>query len=120
MLKNDFYTVQDLQRDDASLECGIAYNRQHAIFTGHFPGQPVVPGVCTLQMIKELLQEATGLSLHLQKAAQVKYLRLVTPELQPVLRLQWQQQEGQWLVTASLRDGDADLFKLSGAVFMAS
>lgn len=120
MLKNSFYTIQDLQRQEAALSCTVAYNAQHAIFEGHFPGQPVVPGVCTLQLLKELLEEATGERLQLLKAAQVKYLRLITPEQTPVVSLQWQQQDGQWLVTASLRDQEVDLFKLSGAVFAAA
>lgn len=120
MLMNDFYTVRDLQYGEASLHCSITYDPLHRIFAGHFPGQPVVPGACTLQMVGELLRQATGKALHLQKAAQVKYLRLVTPELTPVFSLQWQQQDGQWSVTAVLRDGDTDLFKLSGAVFSAA
>ena len=30
----------------------VMLNPQHAIYNGHFPQQPVVPGVCMLQMIK--------------------------------------------------------------------
>ena len=35
----------------------VMLNPQHAIYSGHFPQQPVVPGVCMLQIIKECVEK---------------------------------------------------------------
>ena len=35
----------------------VMLNPQHAIYNGHFPQQPVVPGVCMLQIIKECIEK---------------------------------------------------------------
>ena len=35
----------------------VMLNPQHPIYNGHFPQQPVVPGVCMLQMIKECIEK---------------------------------------------------------------
>lgn len=35
----------------------VMLNPQHAIYSGHFPQQPVVPGVCMLQIIKECIEK---------------------------------------------------------------
>ena len=51
MLMNDFYTISDLQTEEFSISCKATFNKDHDIFNGHFPGQPVVPGVCMMQMI---------------------------------------------------------------------
>lgn len=118
MLMNDFYTVQDLQYQDNRMTCRISYDEQHPVFKGHFPGQPVVPGVCTLQTIKELLETMLQRKLVLQQAAQVKYLRLLTPDRKPSVLVEVQEQAGQWQANASLQDEGTDVFKLSGAVYV--
>ena len=35
----------------------VMLNPQHVIYNGHFPQQPVVPGVCMLQIIKECIEK---------------------------------------------------------------
>jgi 3-hydroxymyristoyl/3-hydroxydecanoyl-(acyl carrier protein) dehydratase len=56
MLLNSFYTLEAApETTPTRVQATIRLNPDHAIFAGHFPGQPVVPGVCMLQIIKELL-----------------------------------------------------------------
>lgn len=56
MLINDFYTTTNVQQNDADYSCLIVFNAGHSIFSGHFPGHPVVPGVCMMEIVKELMQ----------------------------------------------------------------
>ena len=114
MLMNDFYRIEYLQRDPNSLSCKITFNRQHDIFKGHFPGQPVVPGVCMMEMVKELLEQHTDQSLWLRDAGQVKFLQLITPEVAPQIAINWSAQNEGYQVTALFK-GERDLFKLTGA-----
>jgi 3-hydroxyacyl-[acyl-carrier-protein] dehydratase len=59
MLQPDFYSfIRIVSNGSSSLEASFLLNPKHAIFAGHFPGQPVVPGVCMLQIIKEGLEQA--------------------------------------------------------------
>lgn len=50
----------------------------HPAFAGHFPGQPVLPGVVLLDLILAAADLA-GHGLRLQGIAQVKFLRPVGP-----------------------------------------
>lgn len=118
MLMNDFYTVQDLQSDEGSLQCRVIYNASHAIFEGHFPGQPVVPGVCTIQMVKELLEQQLDKKLLLRSTGQVKFLQLILPDVQPEVTISWKETEQGYLVNAVLKK-EADLFKLTGTFEVA-
>ena len=52
MLKNDFFTFTALQLEGDMVTTNIELNAAHSIFKGHFPGQPIVPGVCMMQMVK--------------------------------------------------------------------
>jgi 3-hydroxyacyl-[acyl-carrier-protein] dehydratase len=80
MLKDSFYTI--LNFDSAAegvIRASFQLHTEHAIFQGHFPGLPVVPGVCMLHMVKECLQQATGLRFRLQLANNIKFLSVLDP-----------------------------------------
>lgn len=109
----DFYTVHDLQLAESRLSCRVSFNAEHEIFGGHFPQQPVVPGVCTMHLLKKLLEEAVGKPLRLQYAGTVKFLRLITPEVAPDLVLEWKNSDKGYAVTAVLKDGEAAVFKMN-------
>jgi 3-hydroxyacyl-[acyl-carrier-protein] dehydratase len=113
MLMNDFYTVSELHSEEHSISCKASFNKDHDIFNGHFPGQPVVPGVCMMQMVKELLEQQFGKKLILRSTGQVKFLRLITPEIAPLVGISWKDTDSGYLVTALFKD-EIDLFKLSG------
>ena len=44
-----------------------------------FPEVPVVPGVCMMQMVKELVEDFTGQRLRLSKADHLKFLTIINP-----------------------------------------
>ena len=81
MLKNDLYF---LEKSDVNIEEGTAslivkLNAEHDIFLGHFPGSPVLPGVCIVQIIKEMLSEIIKNDLMLVKSNSIKFLNLISP-----------------------------------------
>ncbi len=86
MLKDSFYTISEITTEAFSLIASLRLREDHPIYQGHFPGQPVVPGVCLLQMVKELAAMATKKTLILQKADTMKFLQQIDPRFTPVLR----------------------------------
>ena len=115
MLMNDFYKIDYMQREPNSFTCKVLFNAQHDIFTGHFPSQPVVPGVCMMQMIKELLEAQTDKLLWLRNAGQVKFLQLITPDTEPTVYVSWDEGEMGYNVKASFKNDAGYLFKLTGS-----
>ena len=85
MLKNKLYTILALTTDEKreKISALISLNKDHAIFGGHFPGNPILPGVCTVQIVKELLETSFGSELMLRKASNIKYLGFVSPTASP-------------------------------------
>jgi len=114
VLLNDFYTVADVTPEGNQYSCRIVFNASHAIFGGHFPGHPVVPGVCMMEIVKELLQLHLGSSLMLRTAGNVKFLQLITPDVQPIINISWAQNDQGYKVIASFRNDTTILFKLDG------
>lgn len=79
ILAGDFYTVANMTTEEGRTSAVLKINPGHAIFQGHFPGQPVVPGVCMMQMIKELLETATSRVLTLHTGLDLKFLSVIDP-----------------------------------------
>ncbi len=86
---NDFYTLQSYeQAENGSYTAYITLNKDHEIFKGHFPGNPVTPGVCMMQIVKELSEEFTGWPLFLKTASNIKFMAIINPFETPDLKLQ--------------------------------
>src|SRR4051812_1982241 len=108
MLLNNFCTIQYMQSGDMAIACTILFNASHEIFEGHFPGQPVVPGVCTMQIVKELMEQHTGKRLFLQQAANVKFLQLIVPDVQPAVTISWKEHDSALNTTVVFKAADKD------------
>src|SRR5690606_32054188 len=83
------YTINEFQKlaDDKAL-VSITINSGHQIFEGHFPGQPVTPGVCMMQIIKELGEKWSNKKLMLKTAKNVKFMAIINPEKNPKVQVE--------------------------------
>jgi len=81
MLKDDFFYIQSVNDDHGVISAMLEINPSHKIFEGHFPGQPVVPGVCMMEMVKEVTETVTGREMFLQKADTIKFLSVIDPNI---------------------------------------
>lgn len=87
MQLKDFYKLNSLEVSEDSAIAKITINKGHDIFKGHFPGNPVTPGVCMIQIIKELTEEIVGKKLFMQSASNIKFMAIINPEINPDLEL---------------------------------
>lgn len=86
MLINDFfYITKNIQQSEDKIVASVKINPAHQIFRAHFPGNPVVPGVVSIQMINEILSEYLGKKLMLLKARNIKFPAMINPYINPEL-----------------------------------
>lgn len=94
----------------------ISLNPDHEVYGGHFPDQPVVPGVVQIQIIKELVEKAVNQKLVLAEMAFSKFLNMIVPLQSPVLKLEikftWQ--EDQFHFSALVKDEELVFTKVKG------
>lgn len=96
MLLKDFYTVKSVEAQEGEKYTAyIMLNPAHDVFKGHFPGNPVTPGVCMMQIIKELTQDITKQKLTMKNASNIKFMALINPEATPELKLELDIAEGE-------------------------
>lgn len=116
ILLNKFYTVLEQTHEESNLQALIRINPEHEILKGHFPGQPVVPGVCMVQIVKELLEQFSGKKLLFSKGSQLKFLQLLIPENADAIQvsISWKEEDNGYLTNADFKRNNEAVFKLSG------
>ena len=49
-------------------------------FSGHFPGEPILPGIAQLQMVYEAIQQAGGSDLKIKGIKRTRFKKVIQPE----------------------------------------
>ncbi|MBD1420829.1 hotdog family protein [Sphingobacterium chuzhouense] len=87
----DFYHVENITSRSNNIHIAeVHLNPGHPIFGGHFPNNPVAPGVCMMQILKELVEEVEQKPLFLAHASNVKFTALINPNENPVLHFEFE------------------------------
>jgi 3-hydroxyacyl-[acyl-carrier-protein] dehydratase len=78
-LINDFFEVLESSVNEVGFNTTIQLNPDHIVYSGHFPGHPVTPGVIQIQIIHELLEKHFLGNLKLITMSQCKFLKVLNP-----------------------------------------
>lgn len=81
------YTCIATSGDTTHFEAEVSLNACHPLFAGHFPGRPVLPGVCQIHIVKELVERHIGRSLSYLSVRELKFLSPVVPPNDTRLRI---------------------------------
>jgi 3-hydroxyacyl-[acyl-carrier-protein] dehydratase len=87
MFLNSLYQIKQILTDGngSKFSAIIELNPAHEIFHGHFPGKPILPGVCMVQILKEILISYSKSNLILRKAGSIKYLSFIDPHVYNII-----------------------------------
>jgi 3-hydroxyacyl-[acyl-carrier-protein] dehydratase len=112
-----FFQIADMELGESSLQATVYFPTEHPLYAGHFPERPVVPGVCVLQVCRDLIAKSDARVLRIAAIASVKYMIPLIPsaEMGYGLSLSWKQQEdGSLMVDGSWQNGQQIFVKLKG------
>ncbi len=115
MLIKELYSIQSFTETDGSVEASVKLNKDHEVFKGHFPGNPIMPGVCTIQLVKELTEKALDKELFLSVVSNVKFMAIINPAKNEILQvvLNISQEDGAVKVKNTVSYDDTLALKLS-------
>lgn len=116
MLIADLYTFEVKSHGDQKIEATISVNPGSGVFSGHFPGFAVTPGVCQVLMIKEVLEKALLTPLLLTTAKSIKFTAVHEPEKAQEIfgRIHYTQRGDSYDVEGSLFQGEVTYLKFKG------
>lgn len=79
-LINNFFHIVHIDHREDEIEVTLRLNAEHTIFHAHFPGKPIMPGVCQVAVLVEALEALEGKDMELTAAKNIKFLNVISPE----------------------------------------
>ena len=84
---NDYYHIESIRVEGNETIFNVTLLPGFCAYQGHFPGNPVAPGVCNIQMIKACAEQLTGKRLFLGYIEKCRFSAVITPLTTPQLQL---------------------------------
>lgn len=117
LLKDKFFSVLSVEKIDdntAIYQCELLADCD--CYRGHFPGKPVSPGVCNIEMIKECAMLLTEKSLLISSIKQCRLTAVATPAVCPQVsvKISVTPKEDAYTVVASIVAGETSYMEFKG------
>ncbi len=80
VLENKLYNIVETENSLGKCLTSINLIKESDIFEGHFPGNPITPGVVIIAIAREILEKAVGHKLFIKTVLSVKYISVLSPQ----------------------------------------
>ena len=108
-----YYQIDSRKDEGDATLFSVTLLPDYNAYTGHFPDNPVAPGVCNIQMIKDCAELLTGRRLLLAYIDKCKFSAMLSPQTTPQLSLRMQLSET-YKVRATLFDSTTTYLEFKG------
>ncbi len=117
-LKNSLYCILSKAVSDPTISYDIQLDASHFIYQAHFPDNPITPGVCIIQIAKELLEDHLACDLHVIRMKNVKFLQVISPRERTTITYQFDKivtdtTTGTTQAVVQIMSGETSLTRLS-------
>ena len=69
-----------LKKNDRQVVGKFFFRKDLELFKGHFPGNPILPGVLQIEMVKYVLEKSLLIPLRIQSVKKTKFPSMIHPE----------------------------------------
>lgn len=113
----DIYRIVSAEGQEPSCCFRIAFNLDSLIYRVHFPGNPITPGACQLEIVRQLAGKVLGCNVRILTVRNIKYLQIIDPrvtsEVSVSLSFSESDDPGQKRLSAIISDGASVYTKTS-------
>ena len=95
MLKDNFFsTIERTDINNSEVDFIVHLHSEHIIYQAHFPNNPITPGVCIIQIVKELFSFLKQFDCTIKKIKNVKFTHPINPTIHnPIhFRIKWEEE----------------------------
>ena len=76
-----WYVLKDLKRSDSrELRAEIQVPPDSPWFSGHFPGEPILPGIAQLGMVFDAISQSSDQNLKISGVSRVRFKQIIRPD----------------------------------------
>lgn len=74
-----WYSSISIEQTNDAVRAQVTTDPQSPWFSGHFPGDPILPGIAQLQMVTNVIAQARNKDLRLVDLTRIKFKKLIRP-----------------------------------------
>lgn len=118
VLENSYFTVLERSDVEGGVRFRVRMEEGHEVYRGHFPGNPVSPGVCNMQMVRECAEMVSGVRLRFVKIGQYRLMGVIAPGRYPEVEVTVAMSEagGEWELRATVTGGEEVLIQMKAVL----
>ena len=114
---DNLYTADAIaSKSDTQVCCDVRLKAESIIFKAHFPGEPIMPGACIVQMVVELYGLWRGGEYEISRVNNLKFLSVISPAEGIDLQVQLEESSSETdavLLKAQVKRGEHVFSKMS-------
>ncbi|NCO55451.1 MAG: hypothetical protein GW876_08650 [Bacteroidetes bacterium] len=88
LIENLFNIINKQKIAEGEFLINFNCNSKHIIFEGHFPTEPILPGVCMVQFVRESIEMLYNKKIKLISSKTVKFIHIIDPRIEQNLVLE--------------------------------
>lgn len=106
LLENKYYQIYNIENTTSGGIFHIRLIRDCDVYKGHFPGNPICPGVCNIETIKECAMHLANKNLYISTIQKCRLTAVATPHECPEMDIiiNIQSSDNGFTVTAKIKD----------------
>jgi 3-hydroxyacyl-[acyl-carrier-protein] dehydratase len=76
-----WYVLKNVNRSDGNeIDADITVPPDSPWFSGHFPGDPILPGVAQIGLVKDVIRQVRGQDLTVSGVRRVRFKQIIRPD----------------------------------------
>jgi len=77
----NWYVLKNVNRSDGNeIDADIIVPPDSPWFSGHFPGDPILPGVAQIGLVKDVIRQVRGQDLTVSGVRRVRFKQIIRPD----------------------------------------
>ncbi len=113
-MSRSFYTTLKQTRTPEGLSVDLKFHADHPLYGGHFPNNPITPGVCLVQSINDQISSCFG-NVRLTEVKKCRFTAIHNPNVHPqvLVEINVSEIESGYKISASIKHEDEVFVKYS-------
>lgn len=87
ILEGNYYKIDTMRTEEGAACFGLRLLPECTVYRGHFPGSPVCPGACNIELLRECFGKWMGRRYFIASIKQCRMLAVLTPDIDETLEL---------------------------------